>query len=129
MFAPDNVKKVSYSTSFGVSEIPQRYTNDAQKFLSRFEYISVREKSGQTIVKEIAQRDAALVCDPTMLLSNDQWREIIPPKRIVDEPYIFCYFLGKNKAHRQQVEKLKEKTTYQNMCDARKEIYSTDFIC
>ena len=58
--------------------------------------ISVRELSGRKLVKQIAGRDAQVVCDPSLLLTKAQWAKEIPPQNIIQEPYILCYFLGDN---------------------------------
>ena len=50
-FVPDNVKKIAFSTSFGVPELPSRLHKHAKRYLSRIEHISVREDSGAEIVK------------------------------------------------------------------------------
>jgi len=43
------------------------------------------------------------VLDPTLLLSASDWDEICSPRQI-DEPYMFCYFLGDNKRNRRVAE-------------------------
>lgn len=94
---PDEVTKASYATSFGVAKLDQEYTRKAKLFLERFQSISVREESGAQLVSEIAGREAKVVCDPTLLLSADAWLSIASQTySIPDEPYVFCYFLGRN---------------------------------
>jgi ferredoxin len=111
-WVPDNVNKISYSTSFGVSSIPQKYNDLYKKFLNRIDHLSVREDTGVKIVKEIVNKKAELVCDPTILLNRDEWDEVATKERIIKEKYILCYFLGKNIEHRKFAERLKEKTGY-----------------
>ena len=111
-WVPDNINKISYATSFGISEIPQKYKEKYENFLKRIQYISVREDKGCKIVKDLTGREAKLVCDPTMLLSKEEWLEIQDEKPIIEENYILCYFLGKNIEHRKFAERLKEKTGY-----------------
>lgn len=72
-FVPDEIKKISYASSFGVPYVEKSQTEKARKFLSRINYLSVREKSGQEIVKNLTGRNAELVCDPTMLLTQNEW--------------------------------------------------------
>lgn len=121
-FVPDNINKVSYSTSFGVSVVQKRYKQQYIKFLNRINRLSVREKTGQKLVKELTGRDAELVCDPTLLLNKEEWLKLaVPPKTRIDGDYIFCYFLGTNIAHRKFAERLKAMTGYKivsiNHCD------------
>lgn len=120
-FVPEGIKRISYATSFGVSEVPEKYKEQYIKFLNKIDYLSTREKKGIELIKELTGRDANLVCDPTMLLDKEQWMEMQSKERIIEDKYIFCYFLGKNIEHRKFVERLKEKTGYKivslNHCD------------
>lgn len=43
MFVDDSVRKISYATSFGVSSLPRAIKPRANEFLSRIDYLSVRE--------------------------------------------------------------------------------------
>ena len=117
----NNVNKVSYSTSFGISKIPNKYQELYKKFLKRINKISVREQDGCKIVKNLIGKEATMVCDPTMLLTKEEWEKIQDEKPIVEGKYILCYFLGKNIYHRKFAEKIKEKTGYKivslNHCD------------
>ena len=106
-FAPETMNKISYGTSFGVSNIPERYKERYRHFLNRINHLSVREESGKNIISELTGRGAEIVCDPTLLFDKAGWSEIIPTKEIIDQKYIFCYFLGGNIRHRQFAEKLK----------------------
>lgn len=120
-WVPEKVNKISYATSFGISTIPEKYVNLYSNFLKRIDYISVRENNAVDLVKEVSGRDAKLVCDPTLLLTKDEWMDIQDKEPIIKEKYIFCYFLGENIEHRKFVERLKEKTGYKivsiNHCD------------
>ena len=120
-WVPDSVNKIAYATSFGISQIPKKYEKLYSKFLQRIEHISVRESNAVDLVKEVSSKDAKLVCDPTLLLTKEQWMDIQSEKPIIKGKYIFCYFLGNNIEHRKFVERLKEKTGYKivsiNHCD------------
>ena len=105
MFADDNTVKISYATSFGVSQINPRYHKIYNTFLNRLNFISVRENSGKKIVEELSSNKAEVVCDPVILLDAEQWLKEIPNKRLYDEPYIFAYFLGKSAEYRDAVTK------------------------
>lgn len=102
-FVPDGVVRASYASSFGVKEIPFYQVQRTKYYLNRIPYVSVREKAGQTIVKLLTGRDVPNVCDPTFLFTGEQWEQFIPVKEIVQEPYIFAYFLGANPEHRELV--------------------------
>lgn len=109
-WVPDNVNKVSYATSFGVSTVPDKYKNDYKKFLNRINCLSTREEAGIKLVEQLSDNKATLVCDPTLLLNKEEWMDIQKKEPIIKEKYILCYFLGKNIEHRKFAERLKEKT-------------------
>lgn len=113
LFVPENVPKLAYATSFGVSEIPKNKRKAAKYFLNRMDYISVRELRASEMIKELTGREVPTVVDPTILFTGEEWKEIITEKKVVEnEKYIFCYFLGNNPEQRLEVEKLKKATGY-----------------
>lgn len=120
-WVPDDVNKVSYSTSLGIASIPEQYDSMYQRFLSRINHLSLREESATKLVNEKYSLNGITVCDPTMLLTNEEWLSYVSAKRKVEEPYIFVYFLGKNKEHWNFVKKLRKKTGLKivslNHCD------------
>lgn len=111
-FVPQNICTIALSTSFGVSALPKRQAVMASKFLKRINYVSVREQSGQRLVKQLADRDVPVVCDPTILFNAEEWMDIVPKERFYADKYIFCYFLGNNPEQRDFVRKVRELTGY-----------------
>lgn len=107
-FVPDDVKKISYATSFGQTSLPIEIRKKAGLFLKRIDFLSVREKSGQELIKQIAGRHAKLVLDPVLLPGNDFWvRCAEKERRMIDGDYIFCYFSGKRREERAFSKKLR----------------------
>lgn len=109
-FAPGDKPKIAYATSFGVSEIPKYQTRNTAKYLSRFQALSTREIAGQKIIKALTGKTVPVVCDPTLLFNAEKWNEIIPACRVLDKPYVFCYFLGTNVEHRNAAKEFKKTT-------------------
>lgn len=109
-FVENSVRKIAYATSFGVSSLPEKQEKMAKEFIPDIDYLSVREKSGQTLIKNITGLDAEVVCDPTLLLTAEEWMDIQKKERFVEEPYIFCYFLGNNSFARKCAKELSRKT-------------------
>lgn len=101
MFVADDVPKISYATSFGVSKIPPFQKKQTRAFLARLDAISVRESSGKAIINALVEKEVQLVADPTLLLSPAQWDQEMPCDQVSEQPYIFCYFLGNNVECRQ----------------------------
>lgn len=115
-FVPDCVNTIAYATSFGQSDLPQNLYDKAKVFLERIRYISIREESGKSLVKKIADRDVPVVCDPTLLFTAEQWMEIQDEKPVKNGKYILCYFLGNNPAQRDFAKRLKKKTGCRIIC-------------
>lgn len=105
-WVPDGVNKIAYATSFGTNFLPDWLVPRARAFLSRIQYLSVREKSAVEMVRSYAR----LVCDPTLLFTAEEWMCIQPPEPVVRGDYILCYFLGNNTADRRFACRLREKT-------------------
>ena len=64
MFVPDNVRKVSFASSFGVDNIPSYQKKGTARYINRIEYVSCRENRGAEIVKELTGRDVPVLMDP-----------------------------------------------------------------
>lgn len=108
MFVPDEVMKISFASSFGVSQIPWYQKRATAKYLQRINYVSCRENRGAEIVKELTGRDVPVLMDPVFAFDKEQWGKLVPEEKVYDEPYIFCYFLGSNIAYREAVKKFAE---------------------
>ena len=114
-FVPDDVCKIALATSFGISVLPEKYGRKAGEFLNRIDYVSVRETSGQKLVKQWADRDVPVVCDPTIMFDAEEWKKAIGAdgdgKRFANgEKYLFVYFLGNNPWEREIVKRVRKET-------------------
>ncbi len=89
--------KISFSASFGISELPENCKDKVKENLQTFKAISVREMTGMNIVKDL---DPSLKCsvlvDPTMLLDSKKWEKLANKPHYLnsDRKYILLYFLG-----------------------------------
>ena len=111
-WVPDNIPKIAYASSFGVSKIPDIQRNATVRYLKRLDFVSTREIAGQKIIKELAGKEVPVVVDPTLLHSIDEWNVICSHKPFVGEKYIFCYFLGNNPGQREFAKRLRAKTGF-----------------
>lgn len=94
-FVKKGIRKISYATSLGVSQYPRYCYDSARDMWKSFDFLSVREQQGADIIKEISpETKVKVVCDPTYLLTKQQWNEKIPVKKLSSEKYVLCYFLG-----------------------------------
>lgn len=93
-FAPKN-KRIAFSPSFGISEIPVQFVERYKQWLTDIPYLSVREHAGARIIKELTGRDAAVLVDPTLMLTKEKWLSISKPaKNKPNGKYLLTYFLG-----------------------------------
>ena len=90
-FAPDNKTKISYASSFGVSSLPKQYEGKFNELLNNLNYISVREKEGAEIVKNVANREAHVVLDPTLLLNKAEWNNCSSNYSPSPKGYVLIY--------------------------------------
>ena len=88
-FAADEKRKYAFSSSVG-SETNAHW-DEVRPLLKRFDRIAVRENSAVHWVKKASGCNADWVCDPTMILTAEEWRSIIPFKRIKNN-YVLVYF-------------------------------------
>lgn len=90
-FGPEDIRRVSYGSSFGIAEWPDGscLTLDVKAALSRFDSLSVRENTGKEILHDTFGVDGQLVVDPTMLFDN--YNEITD--RIIPRNELICYKL------------------------------------
>ena len=88
-------QRISYAASFGVDEIPDEKKKVYTENLSQFKALSVREKKGAEIVKELTGREAQIVLDPTMLLTSEQWSKVERKSKFTPKNrYVLVYSLG-----------------------------------
>ncbi|MFQ6803465.1 MAG: polysaccharide pyruvyl transferase family protein [Lachnospiraceae bacterium] len=114
--ANDEKIKISYGTSVGVKEIPNKLKDVYKTYLNRLSYISVRERQSAEALRTFIEKDIAVVVDPTFLLSADEWEFLLKDAEINEkefaEPYILCYFVGTRKSYWKYVEKVHKSTGY-----------------
>ena len=90
-FLKGNETRISYAPSFGNPNVPVSLYPQLKQLLSKFSAVSTREKGGVELIKKAAGIDAALVLDPTLLLTSTQWKSIISDKPIIKGEYIASY--------------------------------------
>lgn len=90
----DSTKRVCFAPSFGVDTLPEKIKPWFKENLMQFPSLSVREDAGAKIIKDLTGRNATVLVDPTMLLSQNTWRKFERRPRKVKEGYILTYFLS-----------------------------------
>lgn len=91
----DKNKKIAFSASFGLQELPNDWKEWFKRGLSDFSEISVREDAGVRIIKHLIGKDIESIIDPTLLLNLNDWRKIEKkPESFIEKRYILKYFLS-----------------------------------
>lgn len=75
-FGPKTIRRESYAASFATTELRPGTEDFVRTNLSRFDKVSVREKSGLTILEQLGISDGVQEDDPVFLLSAEKWMEL-----------------------------------------------------
>lgn len=99
-FAPRD-KRVAYAPSIGRDFIPSYNRRKIKKYISEIPHLSVREFEGERLIKELCQRDAKVVLDPTLLLEKRDY-DGLKSERVAEGKFLLCYFLDTPSAEVQE---------------------------
>lgn len=118
-FANKNQKRIAFSASVGVSNPPEKDSEEYKIFednLKNMDYISVREEAGKEIIEGISGRDdVKVLLDPTMLLHREDWEKVMKkPENLKTDNFIVKSFLGNTGSN---VEIEIEKFAKENNCE------------
>lgn len=101
-----NTKKISYASSFGVSQINKNSVDFYRSSLEKFSYISVRESTGRTIINELGIKRCDVVIDPTLLLTKDEWSVYFKDLSCPKFKYILCYIMSGDRVMSKYIREL-----------------------
>ena len=101
-FAGDDAKRIAFSASFGVDK--EQFLNENSKAdverlknaLNCFDYVSVREKSGVDLCREVFGVEAQVVIDPVFVVDRAKFDELIETESEEFDNKIVSYFLDGN---------------------------------
>ncbi|MFA4669679.1 polysaccharide pyruvyl transferase family protein [Pyrococcus kukulkanii] len=130
-FAEDTNTKISYAASIWYP-IPLSLCPLYKTLIERLDFVSVREKTSLMYLKQCGvKKDIKVVLDPTLLLSQKEYRNIAKvPNIIPDKPYIFYYDVHLSKGLFQKVISFAKKTGHSVVTETAiprgvmKEVYS-----
>lgn len=88
MFAPKGAKKVSYAASTG-STPDREAAMEFVPYLKELDRISVRESRTASVLQEVMGREVCQDKDPTLLLTREQWEELLPEQKESSEYILF----------------------------------------
>lgn len=95
-FANESCKRISYAASFGKSSCSEPAIDFIRPLLAKFYRVGVREYSGKLICGKAGRNDAQVVCDPTLLLSKEEYLDLVKGKINCElkTPFALCYLVG-----------------------------------
>lgn len=104
------VKRIAYAASFGRDdclEFSKSQLENCKELLQSFNGVSVREKSGVDICKNIFKVDAVQLLDPTLLLNSNDYSDLIQK---VEDPFsdrtMFVYILDYSEEKKKLVDQI-----------------------
>lgn len=107
-FVPNGVKKIAYAPSIGSTvEMSPETAEEFNKALSTYDAISVREYSGQKLIKNITQQSVPVVLDPTLLLNFDEWNAFEEIPNNLPAKYILVYRFGNLQSTYDEITEIK----------------------
>jgi hypothetical protein len=94
-------KKITYAASMGTIDVDNSDKLILKSLLENLDSISVRELHLQKLIKDEFNLDSTLVCDPTLLLTKDEWIRLMENKqsalkRPCNKKYILYYNITKS---------------------------------
>jgi hypothetical protein len=94
-FGEAEAKRIAYAASFGRDTITDDFADFCMPLLRHFDNVSVREKSGVELCRQMGVKDAKWVPDPTMLLTASDYRALYSTINQSDseDPYCLLYML------------------------------------
>lgn len=107
-FTADGVKRLSYAASFGADKMPADYAGMVKPLIDRFAAVSVREDTGLDIMRGMGV-EAELVCDPTALLSAEDYARIAAKGE--GGAYVCSYIIQSGQHTAYEIERLAARKT------------------
>lgn len=109
-FAVEGTKKIAYAPSLGLSQFTNEEEQQFKERTSSFDFLSIREPAGANIISSLTGKEVEVVCDPVLLFTAEQWRELSCLVNPIKKPYILCYFIGDISGMRKYVSRVKRET-------------------
>lgn len=117
-FAPQDVRKVSMSSSFACRSLDDTHIRKYHDYLGQYSAFSVRERNGASIITDQLnlEHDVHVMLDPTLLLPFSKWTELTPGGD-TGLPYVLLYELTYSFDTKGYVTRLAEAMRQRFGCD------------
>lgn len=96
--------KMSYAASFGLDALDDRDKEYYKKCIHDFAALSVRERQGARLLRELCEKEIDVVIDPTLLIRSEVWERFLTPAKYRN--YVLLYMIKYNEALVEAARKL-----------------------
>ena len=129
-FVPDSFLKISYAASLGSLTVPKENEATFSNYLNNFDIISLRENDAVPVVSHYFKKPIYTNCDPTFLISSNEWNELIKPYKIKRKFYL-VYAIYWDKTLNSKLKELKEKSGFDivTISDGFTNVYHDKIVC
>ena len=87
-------QRIALAPSIGASQLNPKQMKRLARGVSGFRNLSIREQRGADLIRACSRREVAIICDPTLALCVDEWRQVEDCRLTPENPYAFTYLLG-----------------------------------
>lgn len=105
-FGNESTRRIAYAASFGTETVNDDFITEIHPLLKRFDFISVREKSGLAILSKSGITNAQWVPDPSFLLTAEDYRKLYRQHNIQKPTTKYCFFYILDLAHDIDIKKM-----------------------
>lgn len=94
-YAPKH-KRIAFAPSFGRHNVANYNKKQIGKYVEQIPYLSIREQTGVSIIKNLTNRDAVCLLDPTLFFDRLQWMKHLGLSTSQKKSrYLLAYFLDR----------------------------------
>lgn len=93
-FGNKDAVRIAYAPSLGKDLIEEEFKPLYKRYLSNFDFISIREENMRDILGELTSKEMVSVLDPTLLLDREDYDKIKEDSIYKDKEYIYVHFIG-----------------------------------
>lgn len=75
-FGKEQTKRISYAASLATNSIKDECKDFIKEKLAKFSFISVRERTGASLLADLGISNVSVVLDPVFLLDRKEWQQL-----------------------------------------------------
>jgi hypothetical protein len=124
-FGKDQTKRISFAVSFGCTEYPDDKMAIIKPLIERFDALSVREKTGVSILNKGGIENVKMMPDPTLLLERSDLDAISNVNSSLEGSFAFFYSLQDNQVLVRKISDYFGKREGISVVNTKKSKYST----